>query len=142
MNKTELTLSNEDFFKYLTENKKLINLHSIASDDYVSYRCLYLNEMLDQAYVLAEQAIEKELKLILLAINSEENMRKFNNHRIEKLINRIQSLSDLGLDKFLVLGKRLSDTYEVFRYPDNKIGHMVTEWEVMKLTKLMNSSFI
>ena len=52
------------------------------------------------------------------------NIRKYNDHKIEKLISRIQSSSDAGLDKFMGLAKRLTETYEMFRYPDNKIGVM------------------
>ena len=58
LKKTKLSLSEEEFSKFLIDNRRLINLHAIASHHYISFRCLYLNKMLNQAYVLAEQAIE------------------------------------------------------------------------------------
>lgn len=120
--------SEKELDDYFRNNFKLINLYRISSDDYISFRCLYLNQMLNQAYVMAEQAIEKQLKLLLLLLNPEENIKRFNDHKIERLIKRVQSYSDLKLFDFIATGERLSETYEMFRYPDNRIGKINYSW--------------
>jgi len=117
----ELKLSNDDVRKYCRTNRKIVSLYSIASQDYIAARCCFHNTLIEQSYVLACQAIEKVLKAILLCLNPNENIRKFSNHKLVPLINRIEILGNYNLQKHSEIALKLWETYEMFRYPDNKL---------------------
>jgi HEPN domain-containing protein len=108
-------------------------LNQIATDDYIASRCCLLNGLLSQGYILAEQAVEKELKSILLLLLPKENLRdrkKFRQHVINDLINRIHEISSLNLSSFKYLGEVLSDIYELTRYPDNRLRASKSSWSM------------
>lgn len=117
----DLKLSRFDVQKYCRENSKIVNLYSIASEDYIAARCCFYNTLLEQSYVLACQAIEKVLKAFLLCLNPSENIRKYNNHKLIPLMNKIEKLGGYNLEKHSKIASKLWETYEMFRYPDNKL---------------------
>jgi HEPN domain-containing protein len=116
----DLKLSRKEVSKYCRENYNIVSLYDIASKDYIASRCCFYNSLTEQSYILACQAIEKVLKAILLCLNPNENIRKFNNHKLIPLINRIDSIENFGLQKHVKIATKLWETYEMFRYPDNK----------------------
>jgi HEPN domain len=130
MKNVKLTLSSEETIRFSGFNQIAMRLHSIASDDYIACRCCIINGLLSQGFILAEQALEKELKSILLLLNPKENIKLFGSHKIEPIIQRIQGLQDLGLTRFQKYGKRLSDIYELSRYPDNKLKDKIDNWSI------------
>lgn len=117
----DLKLSRNDVAIYCRENYKIVSLYSIASDDYIASRCCFYNSLTEQSYVLACQAIEKALKATLLCLNPNENLLKFNNHKLIPLINRIESFGNYNFQNHLKIASKLWETYEMFRYPDNKL---------------------
>lgn len=124
----KLKLSRDDVQKYCWENRKIVNFYSIASADYIAARCCFYNTLLEQSYVLACQAIEKILKAIVLCLNPKENIRKYNNHKLIPLINRIEALGSYNLQKHSKIASKLWETYEMFRYPDNKLKGVYREY--------------
>lgn len=118
-------LSQEKVRVFSKENNLALNFRWIAVNDYIASRCCFFNSLLPQGYILAEQAIEKELKSILLLINPNENIRRLPNHQITPIIEKIHSHSELDLSFYLEFGKRLSDIYELSRYPDNKLAERI-----------------
>jgi hypothetical protein len=117
----DLELSSKDIIQFCRTNNKIVSLYSIASNDYIAARCCFYNTLTEQSYVLACQAIEKILKATLLCLNPNENIRKFNNHKLIPLINKIESLGNYNLQKHSKISSKLWETYEMFRYPDNKL---------------------
>ncbi|UOY08224.1 HEPN domain-containing protein [Muricauda sp. SCSIO 64092] len=122
----EVTMNNQQLREYCHKNQIIVGLHSIASNDYIAARCCFYNEMLDQAYILASQAIEKELKCMLLLMDEDTDLNniKSHSHDLEKLMDKIQSVKDMGLQAFNDINERLNETYLMFRYPDNFIKKM------------------
>lgn len=110
------------------ENNLALNFRWIAVNDYAASRCCFLNGLLSQGFVLGEQAIEKELKSILLLINPNENVRSLPNHQIIPIIDKIHNQSELNLKPFLEFGKKLSEFYELSRYPNNKLSKVIKTW--------------
>jgi len=104
---------------YWKANSMAIKFNGRADSDYIAARCCIINGLLSQGFVLAEQAIEKKLKSLLLLLNPLENVKQYRNHQIEPLIKRIQILSDLGLNNYLTFGKKISDLFTLNRYPDH-----------------------
>lgn len=117
----DLQLSNNDLVQYCRTNYKIVSLYDIASSDYIAARCCFYNTFTEQSYVLACQAIEKLLKATLLCLNPNENIRKYNNHKLIPLMNRIESLGNNNIKKHSKIASKLWETYEMFRYPDNKL---------------------
>lgn len=126
--KMDLSLTNNEIQDFLRVNVDAREFHSIASEDYIAARCCWYNTFLDQGYILATQAIEKELKSILIYLDPSVDIKSFKSHRLEPLIQKIQVLKDLGLNKYQKIGKKLSDVHELQRYPNNKLSEKIIEY--------------
>lgn len=124
----ELKMDRNDVFDYARTNKVAMEFLLIATEDYIAARCCFNNNFLSQGFILAEQAVEKMLKSILLFLSLNDNYRKYSSHKIEPIIQRIQELRHLDLTKFQVFAKRLSDIYELSRYPDSKLSKKINSW--------------
>ncbi|WP_074406652.1 HEPN domain-containing protein [Aquimarina megaterium] len=126
----ELRLTRSEVNEFARNNITAMGMRHIASEDYLGCRCCFFNGLLSPGFVLAEQAIEKELKSILLLLNPSENVRKLGNHKIVPLLQKIENIKKLGLTKFEPLGNRLSNIYELSRYPDNKLNKEINHWTI------------
>lgn len=121
-------LSNEEYGEFINIHKISLMLRGYGADDYLACRGCFLIGLLLQGFVLSEQALEKELKSTLLLLSPQEDLMKYKDHRLEKVINRIQDIKDYNLNSFLPLATKISDAYGLFRYPNNKIHSIVKEW--------------
>lgn len=117
----ELKMTWQEMIDFGKSNNTAMDLIHLAVDDYKGSRCCMINNILGPGFILAEQAAEKYLKCLLKLISPEVNLRKFNDHKLTDLIEKINEFGDYGLDKYFPLAKRLSDLYELVRYPDNKL---------------------
>lgn len=118
----------DEIADFAYNNKTAILLRMIALDDYIACRLCMLNGLIPQGFIMAEQAIEKELKSILLIYNPNFDLSKHRRHLLEPLIQKIQEIEDLGLSTFQSFCKRISDLYELERYPDNKLLENIKSW--------------
>ncbi|WP_336518562.1 hypothetical protein [Pollutibacter soli] len=106
------------------ENRNALLLNSTSADDYVASRCCFLNGLIGQGYILGEQAIEKVLKSAILLIDKNINVRskkQFGIHNIEQLIIHFGSVANVDCQRFFSMAQKLTEAYELLRYPDNKI---------------------
>lgn len=129
----ELQLTKADVIHYSRLHQRAMLLHKIATDDYVAARCCLFNGLLPQGYILAEQAMEKELKSLLLLISPKEDFRNrkiYRQHNLNDLLNRLHELSTIDLNSFVDLGTTLTEAYELSRYPDNKLAKTITSWSM------------
>lgn len=110
-------------------NGSALRLYKDACNDYLGYRCCYLNGILIPAYTLAQQAIEKQLKSILLILNPEEKVKKYL-HDLKALILKLANDYNFEAKQYLELGTRLSNLYELNRYPGNKLEQEIKEYNM------------
>lgn len=117
---TDLKLAQQDINDFAKTNGVALQFNWIATQDYIASRCCMFNGLLSQGFVLAAQSIEKLSKATLLLLNpSEDVKKKYKDHNIEPIIQKIQTYQDLGLNKFQNHCVRLSKLYHLCRYPDN-----------------------
>lgn len=125
-----------EFYK---NNKKVLQLIQIFTEDYLGARCCLLNGLLNPGYILAEQAIEKELKSLILILSPKESFKKnklYPYHDCSALLKRLQNITKLNLVPYENLVFVLSNTYHSLRYPDN--DHLTTSGIYSLSTKLID----
>lgn len=118
----------QEMIDFGKSNGTAMSLIHLAADDYKGSRCCIINSILGPGFILAEQAAEKYLKCLLKLIAPTENLKKFNRHKLTDLIEKIKEFGDYGLDKYVPLAKRLSDLYELVRYPDNDLIKIISSY--------------
>lgn len=104
------------------ESKRLKNAvmhYGNSADDYISGRCLVLNNLLMTGLALQVSAIEKMLKAIIGTKDLSCNLKSFN-HNLTKLFNQVDQYRDYDISRFKYYIPKLEQIYEM-RYRDNSI---------------------
>ncbi len=114
-----LSLSREEVMNFCRKNQSALLMFGQAGEDYISSRCLLLNNLLT-GLTLSSQAIEKILKsFILLEDGVSTKLKGKDLHNPFKLKEELKNKRDYRLDKFDNLLKKLYGHYQS-RYFDNK----------------------
>jgi hypothetical protein len=90
-----------------------------SADDYISGRCLVLNNLLITGLVLQVSAIEKILKAMVGTKDTTCNLKAFN-HNLTKLFNQVNQYQNYDIGRFGYYIPKLEQIYEM-RYHDNSI---------------------
>ncbi len=135
MDDIELKMDNLDIFHYTSreEVKLITRFKSISFDEYLATRCLIINSLLCPAYLLAQQAIEKLLKCVILTYDKEYSLKRHNNHEIQPMIKVLEEYTNRNLSEYDQLCENLFHGFQMLRYPDNYIksdkNHIVIKSE-------------
>ncbi len=108
-----LTMNGKELQKYAREKTDIVGQYDIACHDYIASRLCFFNDMTEQSYILAAQAIEKMLKSILLLKNGKVSRT----HDLDRLFYEVSK--DINLKSFREINNKLNISYSMFRYPDN-----------------------
>ncbi len=104
--------------KFILRNQDALMFIYTGDKDYVAARCCIING-LSSGFVLASQAIEKNLKACI-CLESKDKISMI--HDVYKLKEILKKYKDYKLDKYDEILKKLSDHYNA-RYHDNLLKY-------------------
>ncbi len=119
MEKNQLKLKKKDVQCFARKNQYATLMFCSAAEDYISSRCLILNNLFT-GFTLISQSVEKLLKaVIFLETGQKTNSKGLDRHNPYILKEELQEKVDYGLNQFDGLLKRLYGHFQA-RYFDNK----------------------
>ena len=127
--------SSKEVAEYFKENKRGIVFFYDSIDDYATSRFLMNNGFLREGLIFGSQAIEKMLTTFILLTQGKFPKKDWDGHNLLPLREELKKTSDLNLDKYSKLLKRLSEDYRA-KYMEENLDRNKASWELKEIDEL------
>ncbi len=120
-----MLIEKDEIKAYQHRVAKITRTRFLAAQDYVAARCCLLNGIILPGYILAAQAVEKELKSIIMLVKPESHQLKKYRHDLVRIIDDLNEIYNINLLIYKSFVETLSLVYKSRRYADDKAENSV-----------------